>query len=96
MFVCVRARPYVYDFNKYEASLCTLKLIRKQEPGGFKPQNKIKNVNTNKTAQNNWMEWVKKTKDLHIINCKEAETENDVGKYTMGTGGGTASTAYLY
>jgi len=38
----------------------------------------------------------KHRKDLHIINCKEAETENNNGKYTMSTGVGTPSTAYLY
>jgi len=48
----VCASAYVYDFIKYEAFLHTLKLIRKQESGGLKLQNKIKNVNTNKTTQN--------------------------------------------
>jgi hypothetical protein len=33
---------------------------------------------------------------VHIINCKEAETENGIGKYTVSTGIGIASTAYLY
>jgi len=38
----------------------------------------------------------KQRKDLHTINCKETETENDIGKYTMSRGVGTPSTAYLY
>jgi hypothetical protein len=38
----------------------------------------------------------KHRKDLHIINCKEAETGNYIGKYAMSTGVGTPSTAYLY
>jgi hypothetical protein len=38
----------------------------------------------------------KHQKDLHIINCKEAETEKDIGKCTLSTGKGIASTAYLY
>jgi hypothetical protein len=33
---------------------------------------------------------------VHITNCKEAETENDIGKYTVSTEIGIASTAYLY
>jgi len=57
-YVCARA--YVYGFIKYEAFIHTLKLIRKQESGGFNPQNKIKKVNTNKIAQNTWMERVQK------------------------------------
>jgi len=52
----VRACAYEYDFIKYEAFLNNVKLIREQESGGFKLQNKIKKVNTNKTAQNAWME----------------------------------------
>jgi hypothetical protein len=38
----------------------------------------------------------KHRKDLHITNCKEAETENDIGKYTMSTEVGTSSIACLY
>jgi len=37
----------------------------------------------------------KHRKDLHIMNCKEAETESD-GKFTMSTAIGKVSTVYFY
>jgi hypothetical protein len=33
---------------------------------------------------------------VHAINCKKAETENEIGKYTVITEIGIASAAYLY
>jgi hypothetical protein len=38
----------------------------------------------------------KHRKDLHVMNCKKAETESDVGKFAMSVRVGKVSTAYFY